>query len=493
VTHSQRRPRVAVIGAGFAGIGMAAGLLRDGIAVTVLERAADVGGVWRDNTYPGAACDVPSSLYSYSFAPNPAWPRRYARQPDIHAYLRRVAADTGVLDHVRLSADVVGAAFDEAARRWRIDLAGGEVVEADVLVSAVGQLSRPVVPDLPGADVFAGPAFHSARWEHGHDLRGRRIAVIGTGASAVQFVPHLQRLAARLTVFQRTPPHVVPKPDRSYRPWHHRLFRAVPLAQRVGRLGTWLVGEALTSALTSAQPLGVLVDGLFRLHLRRQVPDAALRSRLVPAHRVGCRRLLFSNDWFPALARPNVEVVTEKITELTPTGVRTADGVDHPADVVVYATGFAATDFLAPLRIRGRGGRDLAREWADGARAHLGITVPGFPNLFLLYGPNTNLGGNSVVCMIERQCDYVRQLVGSLVRTGLSTVEVRREVADRFDAETQERLARTVWTRCASWYRDAAGRVVTNWPGSVREYRRRTRRVDHRDFHHGDFHHGETA
>jgi cation diffusion facilitator CzcD-associated flavoprotein CzcO len=479
VNHSSR-PRVVVIGAGFAGIGMAIALRRDGVDVTVLERAGDLGGVWRDNTYPGAACDVPSSLYSFSFAPNPDWPRRYAERPDIHAYLRRVAAE--VLDHVRFGAEVVAATFDEDANLWRVDLAGGEVVEADVVISAVGQLSRPVVPDLPGA--FGGLAFHSARWEHGHDLEGRRIAVIGTGASAIQFVPHLQHLAERVTVFQRTAPHVVPKPDRWYRPWHHRLFRAVPVAQRAGRLGIWLLGELLTAALTSAKPLGVLVNGLARLHLRRQVPDPALRTRLVPTHEVGCQRLLFSNDWYPALSQPNVDVVTEKITELTRTGVRTADGVDHPVDVVVYGTGFAATDFLAPMRIRGRGGRELAEEWTGGARAHLGMAVPGFPNFFVLYGPNTNLGGNSIVYMIESQCEYVRQAVRRLA--DVSTVEVRREVAERFDDETQHRLARTVWTRCSSWYRDASGRVVTNWPGSVWEYRRRTARVDHGDFHHGE-------
>jgi cation diffusion facilitator CzcD-associated flavoprotein CzcO len=322
-----------------------------------------------------------------------------------------------------------------------------------------------------------------ARWDHRLALEGRRIAVIGTGASAIQFVPHLQRLAERITVFQRTAPHVVPKPDRWYRPWHRRLFRAAPVAQRAGRLGVWLVGELLTAALTSVQPLGVLVNGLARLHLRRQVPDPALRARLTPTSRVGCRRILFSNDWYPALSRPNVDVVTEEVTGLTPTGVRTADGVDHPADVVVYGTGFAATDLLAPMRIRGRAGRELADEWASGARAHLGMTVPGFPNFFVLYGPNTNLGGNSIVYMIESQCEYVRQVVRRL--SSVATVEVRRDVAERFDVETQARLARTVWTRCANWYRDASGRVVTNWPGSVWEYRRRTARVDDADFHRG--------
>ncbi|MER5266279.1 NAD(P)/FAD-dependent oxidoreductase [Actinosynnema sp. NPDC002837] len=460
---------VVVIGAGFAGIGMALGLRRAGFTdVTVLERADDVGGVWRDNTYPGAACDVPSSLYSYSFAPNASWPRRYAAQPDILAYLRDAAAP--VRDLVRLGCDVTGAAREGG--RWRVELAGGEVVECDVLISAVGQLSRPAVPDLPGR--FGGPAFHSARWRHDVDLRGRRVAVIGTGASAVQFVPHVRQVAERVTVFQRTAPHVLPKPDRA-RP--SRL-----LGGRVGRVATWLTGELLTAALTSGPGSRKAVEALTALHRFWRVRDPVLRAKLIPGAPAGCQRLLFSNDWYPALTRPDVDVVTSPVTGLTEHGVRTADGVEHPADVLVYGTGFAAADFLAPLRVRGRDGRELADAWAGGARAHLGVTVPGFPNLFLLYGPNTNLGGNSVLTMIEAQIRYVLRVLDRLVRAGVAGVEVRPEVAEAFDAEVQRRLRHSVWSLCSSWYRADGGRITTNWPGLVWEYRRRTARADLADF-----------
>jgi cation diffusion facilitator CzcD-associated flavoprotein CzcO len=476
-------PRVVVVGAGFGGIGLACVLRRAGFDdVTILERADDIGGVWRDNTYPGAACDVPSSLYSYSFAPNRTWPRRYSGQPDILAYLRRTAAEEGVLDRVRCGVEVTGAEFDEARRVWRVHTAGGESITADVLVPAVGQLSRPRIPRLPGAGTFTGPAFHSARWDHDVDLAGKRVAVIGTGASAVPFVPRIQPVAARVTVFQRSAPYVVPKPDRAYRPWHHRVFRTVPGGQRLGRLGTWAAGELLTTALTRWRPLGRLVDLVFRLHLRRQVPDPRLRARLVPDYRIGCKRLLFSNDWFPALARPNVEVVTEAVAGITPAGVRAADGREHEADVIVYGTGFRATEFLAPMRIRGLGGRELDAEWAGGARAHLGMTVPGFPNMFLVYGPNTNLGGNSIIAMMECQFRYVLDVVRALAASPGSCVDVRRAAADRFDAEMRRRLAQSVWAGCASWYRGGNGLVTTNWPGLVAEYRRRTARVDPRDY-----------
>jgi cation diffusion facilitator CzcD-associated flavoprotein CzcO len=474
-------PTVAVIGAGFGGIGLASVLHQAGFEdVTIFERAADLGGVWRENTYPGAACDVPSSLYSFSFAPNPAWPRRYSEQPDILDYLRRTAAEQGVLDRIRFNTEVTGAAFDETRNVWRIDTANGETCTADVLVPAVGQLSRPTVPDIPGADSFTGPAFHSARWDHDVDLSGKRIAVIGTGASAIQFVPRIQPGAAKVTVFQRSAPYVVPKVDREYRPWHHRAFRALPVSQRVGRLTTWGIGELLTTALTSWLPLGRVLDLWFRLHLRQQVKDPELRARLVPDYPIGCKRLLFSNDWFPALSQRNVEVVTEAITKISPAGVRTADGREHEADVLIYGTGFIATDFLAPMRIRGLGGRELTEEWADGAHAYLGLSVPGFPNMFLIYGPNTNLGGNSIIAMMEGQFGYIRDLLRTL--SPGSTVDVRREVAERFDTEMRERLARSVWAGCSSWYRESNGRITTNWPGLVGEYRRRTGRVDLADY-----------
>jgi cation diffusion facilitator CzcD-associated flavoprotein CzcO len=478
-----RMPSVAIIGAGFGGLGLALCLRRAGFHdFTVFERADDIGGVWRDNSYPGAACDVPSSLYSYSFAPNRDWPRRYSEQADILAYLRSTVTKAGVLDHVRLGTEVRAADFDATTLRWRLRLADGTVHEADVLVSAVGQLSRPTVPDLPGAPAFLGPTFHSARWDHDVDLTGRRVAVIGTGASAIQFVPRIQPVVERLTIFQRSAPYVVPKPDRGYLPLHHRLFHAVPAVQSLGRLFTWVTGELLTFALTSARPLRRVVETVFRVHMRRHISDPAMRARLVPDYQAGCKRLLFSNDWFPALAQPNVDVVTEPIEEITPHGVRTADGVEHPADVIVYGTGFNATEFLMPMRVHGLGGRELADAWQSGARAHLGITVPGFPNMFLVYGPNTNLGGNSIIYMIEHQCRYIMQAIQRIGTLDRSCLDVREDVAERFETEMRRRLARTVWSGCSSWYRGPNGRVSTNWPGLVFEYHRRTARLDPEEF-----------
>jgi cation diffusion facilitator CzcD-associated flavoprotein CzcO len=463
-------PDVVVIGAGFGGLGVALSLHRAGFGrLAVLERADDVGGVWRDNTYPGAACDVPSSLYSYSFAPNLSWPRRYAAQPDILSYLRHNA--TAVLDRIRFGAEVVAASFDEVRHRWRVVLAGGEVVEADVLVSAVGQLNRPSIPALPGLDRFRGPVFHSARWRHDVDLNGKRVAVVGTGASAAQFVPEIQPVARHLTVFQRSAPHVLPKPDAVLR------GRAHPLTARAARGGVWLAGEALTGLLGSGRFSRGLVAGLAAAHLRFQVRDRHLRDKLRPRTPAGCKRVLFSNDWYPTLSAPDVEVVTEPIAGLTERGVRTGDGRDHAADVLIWGTGFEVADFRLPMRVTGARGLDLAEAWAGRPRAHLGMSVPGFPSFFLVYGPNTNLGGNSVITMIEAQCRYVVAAVRHLASAGVTAVEVRPNVAEAFDVEMRTRLAKGVWSGCASWYRAGDGSITTNWPGGTREYLRRTARL----------------
>lgn len=464
-------PSVLIVGAGFGGIGAAVELRRAGFTdVTVLERAESLGGVWRDNTYPGAGCDVPSPYYSYSFEPNPAWPMRFSLGQEILDYLRRTAAKYDV--RPRCGVTVTGASFGEDGR-WHVDTSAGPVT-ADVLVPAVGQLSEPALPAVPGLASFAGPAFHSARWDHGVDLTGRRVAVIGTGASAVQFVPHLQPVAGSLTVFQRTAPWVLPKPDRVYGRRHHRLF---PLERAV----FWSVGELATLGLLGNRGVTALVSGLARRHLRRQVPDAALRATLTPAVRIGCKRVLFSNDYYPALASPNVRVSTADIEEVVPAGVRTADGVTHEADVLIHGTGFRATKFLAGLEVVGLDGVRLSDVWAGGASAYLGMTVPGFPNMFLMYGPNTNLGSGSIVYMLERQARYLRQAVSFLDR-GLSRVDVRPEVAARYDTEIQNRLTETAWTMCQSWYRTETGRVSTNWPGLVSEYDRRTRRLSLADY-----------
>jgi cation diffusion facilitator CzcD-associated flavoprotein CzcO len=480
-TTGRRTPRVVVIGAGFGGLGVTAELLRAGFTdVTVLERAEAVGGVWRDNTYPGAACDVPSPLYSWSWAPNPNWGRRYSGQAEILAYLERSAAESGALARVRTDVEVTGLEYDDATARWTVRTADGEEIEADVVVPALGQLSRPVVPEVPGADRFAGRAFHTARWDHDVDLRGKRVAVVGTGASAIQVVPGIVDDVAALTVFQRSAPYVLPKPDRAYTRTHGRAFRRFPALQRAGRRLAFAITERFNATFTHDGPLRRLLIGVWRLRLRQQVRDPRLRRRLVPPDPFGCKRVLFSNDWYPALDRDHVDVVDAPVASFEPEGLRTADGRLHPVDVVVWGTGFAATEFLAPLRVRGTGGRDLRDTWADGAHAHLGLTVPGFPDLFLVYGPNTNLGGSSILGMIEAQAGYVRQAVERVA--GGAVLDVRPEVAERFDAEVQARLRDSVWSGCTSWYRTEGGRVVTNWPGLVREYAARTAVLDPADF-----------
>ncbi|HWD01695.1 MAG TPA: NAD(P)/FAD-dependent oxidoreductase [Amycolatopsis sp.] len=476
-----RTPSVLIVGTGFGGVGTAVELKKAGFGdITMLERADAPGGVWRDNTYPGAACDIPSPLYSFSHAPNPRWPKRFSRQPDIHAYLQRVIADHDLEPHIRYRREVTAATFDQG--RWRVETAGGETYEADVFVPAVGQLSRPVLPDIPGRESFEGISFHSARWNHDAKLTGKRVAVIGTGASAIQFVPELQKQAARLTIFQRTAPYIMAKHDPYYARWQKRLFESVPATQLLGRLRIFLLAEYATYAMTRHPVLAKLFELRTAQLRRKHIKDARLRHKLKPHYPLGCKRILFTNDYLPALAQPNVEVETARIQEITPRGVRTEDGMEHEADVIVYGTGFNATDFLGPMKVLGLDGRNLDDVWRDGARAYLGLTVPGFPNLFCVYGPNTNLGAGSIIYMIERQARYIRQATELLARPGVSYLDVRPDVEERYDREVQRRLSRSVWSACSSWYRQSDGRVSTNWPGLVTEYDRRTRLLDPADF-----------
>ncbi|WP_326569021.1 NAD(P)/FAD-dependent oxidoreductase [Amycolatopsis rhabdoformis] len=476
-----RTPSVLIVGTGFGGVGTAVELKRAGFHdFTILERAAEPGGVWRENTYPGAACDIPSPLYSFSYAPNPWWPQRFSPQPDIHAYLKRVIADFDLGPHIRYGREVTAATFDEG--RWRVETAGGETFEADVFVPAVGQLSRPVLPDIAGRDSFEGVAFHSAHWNHDVDLSGKRVAVIGTGASAIQFVPPLQREAAQVTIFQRTAPYIMAKNDTRYARWQKRLFERLPATQLLGRLRIFLLAEYATYAMTRHPVLAKAFELRTAQLRRRHLKDPKLRRKVTPDYPLGCKRILFTNDYLPALAQPNVEVETGRIREITPRGVRTEDGVEHQADVIVYGTGFNATDFLGSMKVLGLDGRSLDDAWRGGARAYLGMTVPGFPNLFCVYGPNTNLGAGSIIYMIERQARYIRQAVEQLARPGVSYVDVLPEVEERYDREVQQRLGHSVWSSCTSWYRQADGRVSTNWPGLVTEYDRRTRVLDPADF-----------
>jgi cation diffusion facilitator CzcD-associated flavoprotein CzcO len=476
---------VIVIGAGFGGLGAARALRQQGIdQITILERARAVGGVWRDNTYPGAACDVPSPLYSWSWSLNSTWSHRYSPQAEILGYLERTARDAGLLDLVRTGQEVCAVSYDDGTATWRVETADGALYEADIVVSAVGQLSDPVVPQVPGLESFAGPAFHSAQWRHDVSLAGARVAVVGTGASAIQFVPAVVDQVEELTVFQRSAPYVVPKPDTQYRPFHHRLFDRYPSVMRGERGATFHLTELLNRAFEGqsvmADPFFAVMRQVWRAHLRRQVKDPALRAKLVPDYPIGCKRILFSNDWYPALAREHVEVVTDAVAEVTPTGVRAADGTHREADVLIWGTGFSATDFLKTIRVRGRDGADLHEVWKDGATAYLGVAVPGFPNFFCVYGPNTNLGGSSIIGMMEAQAGWIAQVARRVADSDHRSYEVRAEVAAAYDREMQGRLRSSVWAQCDNWYRDGA-RITTNWPGLVGEYKERLARVDWQD------------
>ncbi|MBL1078185.1 NAD(P)/FAD-dependent oxidoreductase [Nocardia sp. 2] len=476
-------PSIVIIGTGFGGLGMAMELRRAGFEnFTILERGGDVGGVWRENTYPGAACDVPSPLYSFSYEPNPDWSKRCAPQAEIHAYLRGLAEKHGLLSKIRFGSEVTESEYDDATGTWTIRTADGASLTADVLISAVGQLSRPAVPNIPGSDSFAGETFHSAEWNHAVDLTGKRVAVIGTGASAIQFVPAIQPHVEHMTVFQRSATWILPKPDTDYGPRLRTLFRYLPPTQLVERVGWWAVCETTSLSIVDIPAIRPIVEWIGTTHLDKQVSDPALRAKLLPDAPPGCKRGLFSNDWFPALAQPNVHVETGGITEITPTGVRSADGVLHEADVIIYGTGFKGTEFLWPMTVTGSQGRKLHDEWAGGARAFKGITVTGFPNLFLLYGPNTNLGAGSIVHIIESQTRYIRQAVELLAGRPGHVLDVRAEVEADYDARIQARLDRSVWSFCTSWYRNTAGRITNNWPGTVTGYRLNTRRLNPSDY-----------
>ncbi|MFE3190983.1 flavin-containing monooxygenase [Nocardia sp. NPDC059240] len=476
-------PSIVIIGTGFGGIGMALELRRAGIDdFVILERGDDVGGVWRENTYPGAECDVPSPLYSFSFEPNPSWSKRCAPQAEIQRYLRGLTEKYGLLEQIRFGSEVTAAEFDDATGQWTVRIADGTELTADLVVSAVGQLSRPAVPNIPGAESFSGVAFHSADWDHGVDLRGKRVAVIGTGASAIQFVPAIQSEVAALTLFQRSATWILPKPDTDYGPIRQALFDRVPSVLLAERLAWWALCETVSLSIVDIPAIRPIVSRISTRHLEKQVTDPVLRAKLTPDAPPGCKRGLFSNDYFPALAQPNVHVETGGITEITPTGVRSADGTLHEVDVIIYGTGFKGTEFLWPMTVTGSQGRKLHDEWADGARAFKGITVTGFPNLFLLYGPNTNLGAGSIVHIIESQTRYVRQAVELLARRPGRVLEVRPEVEAGYDARIQGRLGRSVWNFCTSWYRNDAGRVTNNWPGTVTGYRLETRRLNPSDY-----------
>jgi cation diffusion facilitator CzcD-associated flavoprotein CzcO len=474
---------VVIIGAGFGGIGAAIELRRHGLDdVVILERAPRLGGTWLYNTYPDCTCDVPSHLYSFSFAQRRDWSRLCSPQPEILEYLEGVARDHGVDRLVVPDTDVKSCAWDEQARRWTVTSADGRSWEADAVIVATGQLHQPTMPSLDGQDDFAGHSFHSSRWDHDYDLRGKRVAVIGTGASAIQFVPSVAEQAARLHVFQRTGNWFMARTNRAYPDSVRTLFDRVPGLQALRRRFVYLYTESLTLMIRHPRTWGRIGWLLSSAFMRSQLPDPVVRRKVWPDYTFGCKRILFSSAFLPALQRPNVEVVTDRIIALTRDGVRTADDAEREVDCIIYATGFRTTEFMFPMEITGSGGRALREQWADGPHAHLGMAVPGFPSLFVMYGPNTNTSGGSIIVYLEAQARYIRQALERVRDRGAAAIEVRADVEAASDRELQSRFAGTAWLDCNSWYRDRAGRIVTNWPGYMREYEQRVRVLDPADY-----------
>jgi len=478
-------PAIVIIGSGFAGLCMAIALKRAGYHdFVVLEKNDDLGGTWRDNTYPGCACDVPSHMYSFSFALNPGWSRMFAPQPEIWEYMRQCARTYGITAHIRFGCPVESIEWDEAAGRWRVATAPGETYTARAVVSGIGGLHVPWFPDIPGAGQFGGTAFHSAQWDHSCDLSGKRVAVIGTGASAIQFIPQIAGQAARVYVFQRTAPWIHPRPDFEIPPAVRAAFAAAPPVMRTFRNGIYWLLEIRAAGFAVHPGLMTPLQRIAEHHLTRQIPDPALRAKLTPDYTIGCKRILQSSDYYPALTRLNVEIVTDPIGQITGSGLAAADGSAYDVDVIVYGTGFRTVEALAELNVAGREGVKLQDAWRDGAEAYHGITVPGFPNFFLLLGPNTGLGHNSVIFMIESQVQHVMSCLRLLARQNGATIEVSPSVLRRYSDRIQRRLRRAVWSQggCTSWYLDADGVNRVLWPGFSFEYWARTRRARRADY-----------
>lgn len=478
---SQQGPEleVAVIGAGFGGLGMAIRLLQQGVTrFQVFEKAGEVGGTWRDNRYPGCACDIPSILYSFSFEQWPHWSRYYPSQPEILAYLKHCADTYGLRPHIRFETPLASARFDEAGDFWRLVTPKGEVTARSV-VAATGPLSKAAWPDIPGLARFAGVRMHSAEWNDAVSLEGKRVAVIGTGASAIQFVPQIAPQTASLTVFQRTAPWILPKRDRPLSGLEHTLFAAAPILQDLVRKGMFWGHEARAMGFVLDPKLMRRAEQMARRHMEAQVWDGQMRQRLTPDYTLGCKRVLISNDYYPALMLPHVELVTEAIAGVEEAGVRLQSGRLIAADVLICGTGFQTVE---PLHADffGLGGRSLAQDWREqGAEAYLGVMAAGYPNLFFLLGPNSGLGHNSVVLMAEGQIGWALQALAWMRREGRTRLAIRPELQAQFNTEIQDRIAKTVWqSGCKSWYLREDGKNVTLWPGFVFQYLNRVRRLD---------------
>lgn len=470
---------VAIIGGGMSGICTAIKLKEAGLHnFTIYEKGSAVGGTWRDNTYPGIACDVPSHLYSFSFEPKPDWSMLYSPGKEIWDYFEHCVDKYGIRPHLRLDAEITSARFDEAAALWRLTLADGEEASANYLVSGIGALHVPNYPDIPGLDDFAGVKFHSSHWDHKEDLSGKRVAVIGSAASAIQIVPPVSEKAARVDLFQRTANWIVRRNNKEYSPGARRLFQNLPFLGRLHRWQIYWTMERRFPAFLQGSKRNKTMREECLLHMEEEISDPGMRAALTPGFAPGCKRILVSDDFYPALTRDNVNLVTRPIQRIVPEGVETSDGVVHPADIMVLATGFNATDLMSMMDVQGLGGVTLKEAWQDGAEAHRTIAVPGFPNLFMLLGPNSGLGHNSIIFMVEQQVDYLVQCIQAVRQSGARYLHPRAAVSRAFNDELQRDMARTIWkSGCNSWYQNDDGRVVALWPHGTVKYWRDMRRL----------------
>lgn len=482
--QTNNTPHIIIIGTGFGGIGMAIQLKKAGIhSFTILEKAGSIGGTWRDNTYPGAACDVQSHLYSFSFEPKSDWSRKFGLQPEIRSYMESCVKKYDIEDHIQFHQEVESATFDSDAGVWNIVTKKGNKISSNVLVSACGQLNKPATPKIVGIENFKGKVFHSARWDHNYDVTNKDVAVIGTGASAIQFVPQITPKVNTLKLFQRSAAWVIPKPDRPFTGLEQWLFETFPILDRIYRASIYWKNESRALAFTRFGFLLKAFGFQAKRLAKRKIKDPKKRKQIIPDYPVGCKRVLISNDWYDAINKDNLDLISDGIDHVEEDAIVTKDGSRYTCDTIIYGTGFAATDFLAPMKITGLNGLDLNEAWKDGAEAYKGMSVSGFPNLFILYGPNTNLAHSSIVFMLESQIRYVMQCVRMLLDPGLLYINVKSDKQEAYSNEMQAKLKGSVWNSgCTSWYINESGKNTNNWPGFTFSYRLMTGKLDLQDY-----------
>lgn len=482
----KNKPEIVIVGAGVSSICLGYQLKKAGIhSFTIYEKTEDIGGTWRDNTYPGAECDVPSVLYSYSFEPNPHWSQKFSPQPEILQYLYHCIKKFDLRRHIQFNTEISNAWFDQNTGLWHIKTTGGKEITANVFISAIGQLSVPKYPDIPGLNDFKGTVFHSARWNHDQELiKGKNVAVIGSGASAVQFIPHVAKDAGHLKVFQRSPHWIIPKPERNYAEWEHKMFQQFPWTQRIYRYFIYWQMELAHGILHKGSWLGKRAEMICKWHINKYLKDPELQAKMLPDYPIGCKRILISNNYYPTFTQANVDMVTTPIEKITAEGIVTQDGDIHDMDTIILGTGFESTEFLSPMDISGVDGINLHKVWKEGAEAHLGMTVAGFPNFFMIYGPNTNLGHNTIIFMFESQVNYIVKCIQALIEIEPKYMDIKKATMIQFNMQLQHEVKQTVWdSNCGSWYKNASGKITNNWPHTTVNYWWRTRNPDLNEFH----------